>query len=228
MAAIAPAAIGAGASLVGSFLGGGSSKTEKQALQAQQQQMFAQRALSQDMQRQASPLVQMAGRSFNPVMNYWGNLLSGDRGAMTQTLAPQLNIMGDQYRAATQAASELMPRGGGRATMMQQLPFQQMRDVQQLYQQAQPMAAQGMAQIGGMAGQMGSNLLSNASAALSGSTAAGRSILDYSMMNRAQNRNFGEGLGSSIYSVLKGLPKFGGAGGGDGGITVRPVYSDEQ
>ena len=97
-----------------------------------------------------------------------------------------------------------MPRGGGRATLMQNLPYQQLRDVQTLMQTARPQAAGGLLQAGNAAVGQGIQ-------ALYGSTGAGRSILESEAYRRAADRTLGQQLGTGLFSLFQATP---GRGGG--------------
>lgn len=243
--------IGLGASLLGSKLGGkltAPSSTEKSIMDAQLDQMRRSQQLSAeafpiglegsrtglDAARAAMETSRSAlGRSFNPVMDYWSRLLSGNRASMTSALAPELNQMADQYQAARASAAALTPRGGGRASILAQLPFQQARDASTLMQTIRPQAAQGLlqagqgalqagqgiAQGGQLAGGIGSNLVSNAVQSLYGATAAGRSILDAETERRNRQQSAGAGIGGFLYDTLKGID-FGGMFGGGGKSAI--------
>lgn len=159
--------------------------------------------------------------------NYYRQLLSGNRAAMTSALGPELGQIADSYRAAAAATAGLTPRGGGRATLMGQLPFQQARDVSTLLQQARPQAAQGLVQTGEgfmRGGQLyagaGSNLIGNALNALQASTDVGRTLLAAEAARRDTARRAGEGIGGWLQGVLDKVPwgSIGGGGKPTGGV----------
>jgi hypothetical protein len=205
--------LGVGGGLLASKLMGGKTDEEKAALLAQQNAMDASGKLATDASGRSTGMLDLAGKSFNPVVDYWSKILSGNRGAATSMLAPELNRISDQYKATTESASELLPRGGGRATMLGDLPYQQMRDQQTLLQTARPQAATGLVQVGGATASSGNSLVSNAVNALNAGTTAGRNMLAFSADKREQDRKFGSGIGKSIFDLLKGV-KFGKGGGG--------------
>jgi hypothetical protein len=147
----------------------------------------------------------LAGKSFNPVIDYWSRILSGNRGAAMSALAPEITKMGDQNTAEMRAASELMPRTGGRASLLQMQPFQNMRGVQSLFQSLRPQAATTM-------GNLGNNLMSNSLNALNAGTSAGRSIMDYQLQKQLQDRMLGQTMGPSLMDAFKNV-NLGGLGG---------------
>lgn len=247
---LAKAGIGLGASILGSKIGGkltGPSGTEKTILDAQMDALKR----GQQMSAEAFPVGMEAARGgigalqsgigatrgamerLNPVIDYWSRLLSGNRGEMTSVLAPELNQIADNYRAAQMASANLTPRGGGRASLMQALPFQQARDVSTLLQTLRPQAAQGLGQtvgqLGGLAGQIGSlgsglmsggsNLLSSANQSLLAGTTAGRSILEFEAERRKRAVESGQGIGNFLHGILGNL-KIGGGGFGGGGAKL--------
>ncbi len=182
--------IGLGASLIGSKLAGGTPSGDKGILAQQRQN-------AQIGSDSGSQMLRLAGQSYNPVVNYWSKMLSPNRGDMTAALAPEINQISEGYGAQTRAASELMPRGGGRATLLQDLPYRQTRDTTTLLQTARPQAAKGLLDAGTSAANTGVN-------ALYGSTAAGRSLLDYSAAKRASDQAMGSQIGGGLFSLLKG------------------------
>jgi len=195
---LAPLAISTAASgIFGKAFGGPSATTQK-----------AIDTLGQGMQagyNTSNTLSNLAGRAYNPVMDYWSRLLSGNRGAAMSALSPEIARMGDQNTAEMRAASELMPRTGGRATMMQSMPFQQMRGVQSLFQSMRPQAANQLGTLGG-------TLQANATNALNASTNAGRSIMDEELARQKASREAGGAFGGGLFDVLSGMKVFGGKG----------------
>jgi len=195
---LAPLAISTAASgIFGKAFGGPSATTQK-----------AIDTLGQGMQagyNTSNTLSNLAGRAYNPVMDYWSRLLSGNRGAAMSALSPEIARMGDQNTAEMRAASELMPRTGGRATMMQSMPFQQMRGVQSLFQSMRPQAANQLGTLGG-------TLQANATNALNASTNAGRSIMDEELVRQKASREAGGAFGGGLFDVLSGMKVFGGKG----------------
>lgn len=186
-----PFAASAGASAIGGKLFGGPSATTRGAINT----------LSQGMQagyNTSNMLQGLAGRSFNPVVDYWSRILSGNKAAAMSALAPEITRMGDQNTAEMRAASELMPRTGGRATLMSQMPFQNMRNIQSMFQTLQPQGAAQLGQVGGM-------LQSNATNALNASTNAGRSIMDEELARQKASREAGAGFGGGLFDVLSGM-----------------------
>src|SRR5881396_3537107 len=111
--------VGLGASWLGSKLAGGLSPEQRQAYNLTNQ--AGQMGLGA-----AGPLLRQGQSAYGPVMDYWSRILSGNRGEMTSALAPEIEQIGQGYGAQTQALANLMPRGGGRATLLSQLPYQQM------------------------------------------------------------------------------------------------------
>ena len=207
--------IALGGSLLGSKVAGGTPKGDQQILD--QQRQISQRALgmSNELFPQGTQLMQLAGRSFNPVVDYWSRILSGDRGAALSGLAPEINQLNEGYDASRRAASELMPRGGGRATLLQNLPYQQNRDVSSILQLARPQAAGQLLAAGQGISNAGSGLIQNSINALYGSTSAGRDILNYSAQKREADRALGTSLGKSLFELVKNIPiNIGKKGGG--------------
>ena len=176
--------------------------------------------LSKGLVPQGQNLLDLSGKTFNPVVDYWANILSGNRGAMTSVLAPEIQRIGEGYRTAARTSAALNPRGGPSASYLADLPFQQQRDVSSLMQTMRPAAASNLLETGRTISSTGSNIISNAINALYGSTTAGRGVLDYQLRKTEQDRSLGRDIGRGIFELLKGV-NFGGGGGGPTG----PGYS---
>src|SRR5689334_2225188 len=116
-----PAIIGAGASigssLIGSKLGNvNPTPAEQTALnltsQAQKTGINA-----------GTGLLGMGQSTIQQPLNYWSSILSGNRGAITSAMAPEISRIGQGYNQAATTSAALNPRGGPSASFLSQLPF---------------------------------------------------------------------------------------------------------
>ncbi|HZM78505.1 MAG TPA: hypothetical protein VFC19_22490 [Candidatus Limnocylindrales bacterium] len=210
MAGLIPLGISIGGGLLGGKLLGGPSKEQKAVLGQQQDTMAQARRMAGSLEGQGGNLLNMAQGAYNPVLDYWTRLLRGGSQA-TSVLAPEYAQIGQGYRAANQAASELMPRGGGRASLMQTLPYQQMAQQQGLAQSLRPQAAGQLGQLAGSVASAGSSLMSNAIQSLYASTSAGRSILDATQQQREEAGRIGRDISQMLLDQFEG-----------GGIELPP------
>lgn len=166
-------------------------------------------------------LMTTASQAMNPVLNYYAPLLSGNRGAMTGVLAPQINQIMQAYEAQQQAQGTLAPRSGAVAGMNMMMPYQRAASILDLFRNARNAAAQGMGQAATQVGQLGNALIGGANQSLYAATSAGRTLMDYANQVATQNRGLGQGIGNVIQSQLSKLPVFsGGRGGGGGGLII--------
>lgn len=221
--------IAAGSALAGNALSKSGSKPTALESPVLAQDAAAQKtglAIGNQTTPAAQNLIGMGSQAYQPVLNYWSSILSGNRGAMTSALAPEISRIGQGYQAAGQTSTALNPRGGPSAEFNAELPYAQQRDVTTLLQGARPQAATGLLNAGQQATSAGSSLLSNAVNAIYGSTAAGRDILNQQQNTKEaeakRSASIGKGLfdlmqkyGPDISSILKG--------GGSSGPVVNPV-----
>lgn len=172
-----------------------------------------------------------ASNAINPALNYWTNVLAGGPEAAL-ALSPEIQ----QIRASSEAAKRQLattgPMGGGRASAMAQLPFQQGTAISNLYSQARPAAASALAtqgipaltgisnaynslagttnQAGAAQGGIGAGLSSNVFSGLLGAgNAAGNNaanLLSYGLGRSAQNQQNAAGFGGGITNILNSLP----------------------
>lgn len=88
--------------------------------------------------------------------NYASNILSGNRQAVTQAMAPEINSVTSQAnQLKKQQAAMGTSRGGGTNAGNQQLGTQTAGQVSNLIAQARPQAAQLLNQTAGTTGQIG-------------------------------------------------------------------------
>lgn len=187
--------LGVAGSALGSLLG-------RVNLTDQEKQVLANDLLAQKTVMQTSQnLIGMGTDALRPALNYEQAILSGDRSRMTEALAPDIEKIGQGYRAASAASTALNPRGGPSVAFNSELPFQQQRDVSSLFQTARPQAAQ---QLLGA----GNSLLSGGVNALMGSTGAGRDILSAQNNKRLLEADRGEKMGAGLFSTFQkyGMP----------------------
>lgn len=116
--------------------------------------------------------------TLQPTIDYWTKLLSGDKTAMNQAVAPTATAIGNQYDTASRSAATSLPRGGYSSGLQASLPFQKATQIGSLFEKLQPMAAQelqGAAQTQGALGQNIANL------------GLGESGLGFNLFNLASN-----------------------------------------
>ncbi len=121
-----------------------------------------QRSLTNNTGVAGQGLLQQGTDQVKQALGYWGPILSGNRAEMTAALAPEINTINSGYDQQKSQLDQFAPRGGGRANLMQQLPFQQTRDISTLFSNLRPQAAQQVAGIGESQQGLGSNLLQSA------------------------------------------------------------------
>ncbi len=84
----------------------------------------------------------------NQAMGYWGDILSGNKAAMAGALSPEIQASNAQFQNQRNAVNTFAPMGGGRSSMMGQLPFQQAQTNANIIASLRPQAAQQMGTLG--------------------------------------------------------------------------------
>lgn len=213
-----PAGIAIGSSILGSKLAKSKpTPLESQALgqtsQAGQLGIQTGQSLlpeSAALRQRGAGLLDTAAQTAYPTANYWSTLLSGNRAGMTSLLAPELNRQAQGYQQAAQTSAALTPRGGPRADILADQPYQQQRDASTLFQTLRPQAASGLldtsktiAGYGGQYQQAGSNLLNEAMNSIFGGQGGRNAILNEELNRRYMDRQAGASIGSTIFDILK-------------------------
>jgi hypothetical protein len=166
----------------------------------------------------AQQLLGGATQSYAPVANMWSGLLTGGRGRLTNLLAPDIGEITDAYRGPTQAMANLQPRGGARASLMAQLPYQKARDIATLFQEARPLAAQGLLQTGQAQAATGMAGYENMANLLAGADLAGARLGTYDLARQQERNKQSMGVGKTIMDTIFGnTPAVAGTGNGDAG-----------
>lgn len=201
------AALTAAGSWLGSKLSGGAGGLSDPKSLTDQLQANIQRGgeIASALQPQAQGFLDTASRSFSPVANFYGGLLGGGRGRFTSLLGPGLQQIEEGYRAPTQAAANLAPRGGPRASMLQNLQYQKARDKSALYQSIPFQAAAGLQGVGQAAAATGANTYSTILSALSGAGATGSGLLNYDVASKAGQFQRAKDIGRGLYTLISGI-----------------------
>lgn len=241
LAPFTPALIKGGLALGGSLLGSKLAKSKpspnetlatNQTLEANKLGLDTGRSLlpeSQALRTKGAGLLDSATQMAYPTANYWSTLLSGNRAGMTSLLAPELNRQAEGYRSAAQTSSTLTPRGGPRADILSDQPYQQQRDASTLFQTLRPQAASGLldtsktiAGYGGQSTSAGLNLFNQAMDAITGGQYGRNSILNNELQRRQMDRQSGAGIGGLLFDLIKNLDLSGlgkDKGGGKGSVS---------
>jgi hypothetical protein len=163
-------------------------------------------------------LLSRAAQALGPVQNFFGGIL-GNRGQAMQAAAPAINQMNQGYAAQNAAQQALMPRGGGRSTLMAQMPYQQMGNILSYIQNLRNTAASGLQGVAGTMGGIGSSAIGGATQALNAATSAGSNLLQNAQLQQQLNRQTGGAIGNFLQSTVQ-QAMAGMGGGGNQGIPV--------
>jgi hypothetical protein len=133
--------------------------------------------------------------NFKPPVSYYSSILSGNPADVAGAVAPQINQIQGAYQQNKQQVDQFAPMGGGRAALSAQLPYQKTSAITNLISQARQNAAQGLTNIAGTEGGIGSSLL-GVSAGAAGS--AGGLAFDQHKFDYNAGNNIGQAIGAMI------------------------------
>ncbi len=219
---LAPLAM-AGGSLAGGWLAGRQSGSERRALAAQEkltgiQTESAQQGLdyARDFQPFAMNFMKRGQEGLGGAMDYWRRILSG-RDQATSLLSPEINQITEGFRSARTASRTLNPRGGGSSAFTRRIDEEVIPgQIGGLLATARPTAASNVAGIGESMASLGVNTGNLMGNYLRGTgQGAGQGILNYGLNRTAQQYTIGQGIGSSMFDLLKMFIP--GSSGGSGG-----------
>ena len=138
---------------------------------------------------------------FDPVMDYWRRLLSGDRGTALEALGPQISALDEMYKGATKTSSELMPRGGGRSATMAELPYRHMSDVWNLLSGSRGKAAEQLGAVSGDLARTGTQLYGGAISGLGGAASNAAQMQQLQQWQSAQRFQQMSDMARGIYEI---------------------------
>lgn len=133
--------------------------------------------------------------------NFFRNLLSGNQNQTTQMLMPDINRIRGMQQGSLQAASTLMPRGGGRSSTLFGLPFQSNAAIQNLFSGARTNAGNILGQMGLTQSGQGINLFGVGNQALGTANQANTAGLDWAQKKAAADAAKLGGIGSSLFGL---------------------------
>ncbi len=159
-----------------------------------------------------------------PATNFFNTILNGNRQNTTAMLQPDINRVREAQQANLQAASTLMPRGGGRSGTLFSLPFQANSQIQSLYNPLRSQAATGLAGIGGQLAQLGlgegglgANLFGIGNQALGTAAGASGNLAGLGLQQKQMSNSLAAGLGGGLFNLAT-MPLGGSLLGGLAGI----------
>jgi hypothetical protein len=92
---------------------------------------------------------------FDQPEKFWSTLLSGNRDAIADQMAPEASTIVSQYDAGRKAVSEFGARGGGKNSTLAELPTKQAGDIGKLMQGLRPEAAKQLSNIAQVLASLG-------------------------------------------------------------------------
>ncbi|SRR6266567_7652719 len=198
MSGIGAATGGAGA--IGSAAGG--KKAANRANDLAKQQL----GLQQQQFGLAKQQVGLGNTALAPASNYWNALLKGGQAAV-QATGPYASLIGQAGQGARSSIAGSTARGGEQNLALANTYNQQFNDISRLYAGMQPLAAQGLSQLGGE--YLGSGASFNPSANIGG--AFGNYAGQQEMAGQGA-----QGFGGMLYNSLNKLQQSRGLSGGKG------------
>jgi hypothetical protein len=173
-----------------SFLFGGSKKSREEKQLSSAQAQAVQLGISG-----AKQDIPAARAAITEPLGFFRALLSGDRAAVLQAFAPEVETLTQAYETGRRELEEFAPRGGGRTAAMTELPFRKARDIESLVHGARLTGAAGVEDIGQMLASLG---LGELGAGAQVATAARGQAFDERQLAAQQAQQAGEAVGSLI------------------------------
>ena len=132
--------------------------------------------------------------------SFWQTLMSGNRSAVNQAVAPQVNAANTQADAQKrQLAASGTARGGGVACQQQQTDTNKLAQIQNLLFGARTTGASELGKIGAQEGAIGANLAADAGNAATNLGALGTNARGQDLQ---QQNALGQGAGELIAGLL--------------------------
>ena len=176
----------------------------KQAETAQAGLATQQAGVSKQAASAAGAPLSQALSSATGAQSFFSQLLSGDKTAIMNAIAPGIQTLTGQYNTLAKQTKNLLPSGGERNKLLADLPFQKAGDIATLVGGAQKEGAQGLLQVSQLLGGQGTSLLGGSTAAAGTGGAIESNIVSQEQQQQQQQQQAGQGIGSLI-ALLAGL-----------------------
>jgi hypothetical protein len=95
--------------------------------------------------------------AMSPVFQYLTNLVRGDQADVSQTMQPEINRIKDSFSAARQMISQA-PRGGGKAGVLAEAPYEETKQIGDIVAQARQGASTQLGNLANTLAGLGINL----------------------------------------------------------------------
>ena len=170
--------------------------------------------LSTALAGQGQSLLGQGASTVAPATNFFTSLLSGDKAATTSALQPSSDQIRGNTQANLQAASTLMPRGGGRSGTLFNLLSSVPSQISSLFNQSRAGAASALPQIGLPQQQIGAGLFSGAGAPLNTASSASGQLGNLGQQQQQITNSLWGNLGKGLFGLA--TTPFGGGGAANG------------
>ncbi len=157
----------------------------------------------------ASGFLQKGGETFQPSIDYWSKLLSGDRQAINEAVGPETTRIAQNYEGAKTAATQFAPMGGGRSQLLAEMPFRRGQDISALISTLRPEAAKQLSTIAQQLSALGLDAEGIINSIIGGIGQRGGGLLDYGLAERglvgketAAGARGGSAIGQALYDAI--------------------------
>jgi hypothetical protein len=201
-AAILPAAIGAGVSLLGRHSSGGSSQPQSQTNSQMQPLIDLQTANARTAGDMSRASFGRADAALAGPLDFWTKAASGDTNALQRLLGPELDQVAEADAGRARSVSEFGARGGRRSEMMGAMGDDESNAINRLMLGMRPQA---MGELGNIAQLLSGTGVSQMNASTGASGNALQSLLQnrsLDLQQSGQHQQALAGLGQGIGSIL--------------------------
>lgn len=221
-----PAIVGGVSAIAGGIQAHSNANAQKKALEAQQQQqqqLINEQVTNSRMGRELSDFYSPLGKSnLTSVSNYWNKMFSGNRNAINEALAPQINNYLSSTASAERNLSTFANRGNVGDRMIG-LQFTKAANLGGARLAQQNTAASNIKDLGSLFAQLGLSGLGQSTQGLSSASSglAGQQNITLSLLNQANQQS--SNIGSGIATLLNAFNwKAGSLAGVFGGGRSQP------
>lgn len=170
-------------------------------------------------------LIGLGGNKVQAGASFFNNILNGNQAQTASELSPEINQIRQGTQQSLQAASNLMPRGGGRSQALFSTALAPAQQITDVFNRARTNAATILPQIGLQEQGVGTGVLSAGNQALSTGSSSNASLAGALQKQEDARRAGWSALGGGLFnlatlpmggggSLFGSLMKMGSGGGG--------------
>lgn len=199
------------ASAVGGLIGkktSGPNKQQQAGMAGAQQGATQMSGISSQLMKGGDAALRSGNDNLNKAGSYYGRILSGDRGAMRESMAPEISTALDYYKGSEGKINRTMS-GGSRDMALAEMERGKVGNLALMGAQARQNAAAGTERVAGAHAGIAANMFGQGTNAGANAGWMNNYLFNQGSQMQEQQRQGGAGFGKMLFDIVGSLPQGG-------------------